>query len=280
MSDQASENGHEPVRPDLRGMTLVIKGAGDVASGVAHRLFMAHFTRILMTEIPEPLSVRRTVSFCEAVYDGRSSVEGVDAELIDNPGLAEAVWKRGAIAVMVDPHWSAVEIIKPRVVVDVIMAKRNIGTKRDEAPLVIGVGPGFTAPDDVHVVVESKRGHDLGKVIFNGSAEAYTGKPGPVMGYTTERVLRSPAAGMVRSVKKIGDEVKKGEVILYVGDEPIYGPFDGTLRGLIRDIPVASGEKVGDVDPRGIREYCYTVSDKARAIGGGVLEAVLHFANR
>jgi len=255
---------------------IVMKGAGDVATGIAHRLYMGGLTRLVMTEIPEPLSVRRTVSFSEAVYEGEAEVEGLKAVLIDRPELLGAVWEKKAVAVMVDPGWKIVETLRPDIVIDAIMAKRNLGTRKEEAALVIGVGPGFAAPADVHVVVESKRGHDLGRTIYDGSAEPYTGVPGIVAGHGVERVLRSPAAGRVKHVKAIGDEVKKDDIILYVDDTPVLGPFDGVLRGLIREIDVVAREKIGDVDPRGIRAYCYTISDKARAIGGGVLEAILH----
>ena len=264
----------------LGNLKIVMKGAGDVASGIAHRLFKANFTHILMTEIPEPLSVRRSVSFCEAVWEGAMEVEGVRAELIDNLGALTGVWERHCIAVIVDPRWTVIETLKPDVVIDAVMAKKNIGTKPQEAPLVIGVGPGFSAPEDVHAVVESNRGHNLGRTIYRGSAEPYTGVPGSVLGFTTERVLRSPAAGKVRHAKKIGDYIKKDEIVLYVGDVPVRGPFDGVLRGLIREIEVAAGEKIGDIDPRGLAEYCTTISDKARAVGGGVLEAVMHAVNR
>jgi xanthine dehydrogenase accessory factor len=254
---------------------IVVKGAGDVATGIAHRLYKARFTRLIMTEIPKPLCVRRTVAFSEAVYEGDMEVEGVKAVLVNGPEFLAGTWDKESVAVMVDPEWKVISVLKPDIVIDAIMAKRNLGTRKDEAKLVIGVGPGFTAPGDVHVVIESKRGHDLGKVIYEGSAEAYTGVPGIVMGHGAERVLRSPVAGKVKSVKAIGDDVKKDDIILYVDGIPVRGPFDGVLRGLIREIDVTAGEKIGDVDPRGIKEYCYTVSDKARAIGGGVLEAIL-----
>jgi xanthine dehydrogenase accessory factor len=259
---------------------IVIKGAGDVATGIAHRLHRARFTHLLMVEIPEPLCVRRAVAFSEAVYEGGAEVEGVKAVLIDGLRLLAKVWEKGAVAVMVDPEWKAVEALKPHIVIDAIMAKKNLGIRKEEAALVIGVGPGFTAPKDVDVVVESKRGHDLGKALYEGSAEPYTGFPGEVMGYSRERVLRSPVAGMVKHVKAIGDEVKKDDIILYVGDNQVLGPFDGVLRGLIREINVTAGEKIGDIDPRGIKEYCYTISDKARSIGGGVIEAILHWITR
>ena len=278
----AYQTGNKPAggAASLGALNIVMKGAGDVASGIAHRLFKANFTRILMTEIPEPLSVRRSVSFCEAVWEGVMEVEGVRAELIHDLGDLAGVWERGSIAVIVDPRWTVIGMLKPDIVIDAVMAKRSLGTKREEAPLVIGVGPGFSAPEDVHAVVESNRGHNLGRVIYQGRAESYTGVPGSVLGFTTERVLRSPVAGRVSHAKKLGDYVKKDEIVLYVGGVPIHGPFDGVLRGLIREIEVAAGEKVGDIDPRGAVEYCTTISDKARAVGGGVLEAVMHAVNR
>jgi xanthine dehydrogenase accessory factor len=263
----------------LSDLVVVLKGAGDVATGIAVRLFMSNITRVLMTEIPAPLCVRRSVSFSEAVYEGAAEVEGIKAELIGNLDDPGEVWGRRHVAVAVDQDWTTVGRLKPHVVIDAIMAKKNIGTKSHEAPLVIGIGPGFVAPRDVHVAVESNRGHNLGRTIYKGSTEMYTGVPGSVMGYTVERVLRSPIEGWVKNVKKIGDEVRVGEVVLYVGDEPVFATFDGILRGLIREIEVEAGEKVADVDPRGIKENCYTVSDKARAIGGGVLEAILHLIN-
>ncbi len=261
---------------EVSSCRIVIKGAGDVATGIAHRLYMANLCNILMLEIPQPLCVRRSVAFSEAVYEGHMEVEGVRAEKVGDVSLVDDVWQRKNVAVIVDPEWRTIGILKPHVVVDAIMAKRCLGTNRSEAPLVIGVGPGFAAPENVHVVVESKRGHHLGRAIRKGSAEPYTGAPGAVMGYTTERVLRSSKGGVIKHVSTIGDCLKKGEIVLYVGTEPVYSPFDGVLRGLIREIEVTAGEKIGDIDPRGIVDYCYTISDKARAIGGGVLEALLH----
>jgi xanthine dehydrogenase accessory factor len=160
------------------------------------------------------------------------------------------------------------------------MAKRNWGTKKTEAPFVIGVGPGFAAPADVHAVVESNRGHNLGRVIYDGAAEPHTGIPGPTMGYTSERVLRSPHDGLVKHVKTLGDSVKKGEIVLYVDETPVHANIDGLLRGLIREIRVKNNEKIGDIDPRGVKEYCFTITEKARAIGGGVLEAIMHEFNK
>ncbi|HEX2967373.1 MAG TPA: selenium-dependent molybdenum cofactor biosynthesis protein YqeB [Syntrophorhabdaceae bacterium] len=240
---------------------------------------MSGFRHMIMTEIPEPLCVRRTVSFCEAIYTGATEVEGVWADYAANISLIDSIWNRARIPVLVDPEWSSVASIKPDVIVDATMVKRNIGTRMDEARLVIGVGPGFTAGDDVHMVIESNRGHDLGRVIYSGTAEPYTGVPGSMMGYGKERVLRAPVSGQIKHFGKIGDIVKKDDPVLKIGDTTLLAPIDGVLRGLIREIVVDKGEKVGDIDPTGIIKHCYTITEKARAIGGGVLEAVMHVHN-
>jgi xanthine dehydrogenase accessory factor len=263
----------------MRDFKILIKGAGEMATGIAHRLFMANFKTIVMTEIPKPITVRRTVAFSEVIYERKQEVEGVKAEYAGNLEDVFDIWNRQHIAIMVDPEWRVIEELKPDVVVDAIMAKRNIGTKKDEASIVVGVGPGFYAPSDVHAVVESNRGHNLGKVIFSGFAEPHTGIPGPTMGYTKERVLRAPHKGTIKHAKVIGDEVKKGDLVLYVDETPVVASIDGTLRGLIREIDVEANEKIGDIDPRSIKEYCYTITEKARAIGGGVLEAIMHFSH-
>ncbi|MCX5807113.1 MAG: selenium-dependent molybdenum cofactor biosynthesis protein YqeB [Proteobacteria bacterium] len=262
----------------IQDLKIVIKGAGEMASGIACRLFMANLKQIVMTEIPKPLTVRRTVAFSEAIYEKEWTVEGVVAGLAMNADVIEKIWKENKIAVIVDPEWKIVEELKPDVVIDAIMAKRNIGTEKGEAPLVIGVGPGFSAPQDVHAVVESNRGHNLGRVFYSGAAEPYTGIPGPVMGYTTERVLRSPHEGLIKHVKTMGDQVKKGETVMFVNDTPVPAPFDALLRGLIREIHVKAEEKIGDIDPKATKEYCFIITEKARAIGGGVLEAIMHFS--
>lgn len=260
-------------------LSIVIKGAGEMASGIAHRLYRAGIRRIAMLEMAKPLSVRRLVSFCEAVYDGSAKVEGVESETASDAASIKMAWERGRIAVVVDPEWKTVGELSPDVVIDATMAKRNLGTTKNEAPFVIGVGPGFEAPGDVHVVVESNRGHDLGRVIYDGGAEPYTGVPGEMKGVGKERVLRAPLAGVVKHIRKLGDAVKEGEPVLFVDEAQVCAPFDGILRGLIREIKVDANEKVGDVDPRAKKEFCYTISDKARAIGGGVLEAMLHEYN-
>jgi xanthine dehydrogenase accessory factor len=275
-----SKKANDRERACLNELKIVIKGAGEMASGVARRLYMAGMRNILMTEIPEPLSVRRMVSFCEAIFEGKMEVEGVSAEHIQHVEGVRSVWEKQNIAVLVDPQWKSIGIVKPHVVIDATMVKRNLGTKKDEAPLVIGVGPGFKTGYDVHIVVESNRGHDLGRTIYEGAAEPYTGIPGQMMAYTKERVLRAPAAGRVKHLRVLGDSVKLGDPVLTVDNVTLLAPIDGILRGLIREISVVKNEKVGDIDPRGKVEYCHTISDKARAISGGVLEAIMHVYNQ
>ncbi len=279
IKERNQKKGHKK-QMRLNELVILIKGAGEMASGIAQRLYMAGIKKIVMTEIVKPLCVRRAVSFCEAVFEGKMSVEDVNAELVERFEEARAVWGRHNIAVIIDPEWSSINILKPHVVVDAIMAKRNLGTNKNEAPLVIGVGPGFNAPNDVHVVVESNRGHNLGRTIYKGGAEPYTGIPGQMMSYAKERVLRSPVAGTVKHIRALGDTVKEGDLILEIDSTPVLASIDGVLRGLIREIPVTVGEKMGDVDPRAKVEYCNTISEKARAIGGGVLEAIMHVYNK
>lgn len=263
----------------MRELKVVIKGAGEMASGIAHRLYRANIRQIVMTDIERPLCVRRAVSFCEALFEKTFAVEGVVAESVSDTDNTKVAWTRGNIGVIVDPNWSIVGSIKPDVVVDAIMAKKRTNTRRDEAQLVIGVGPGFSAPEDVHVVVESNRGHDLGRLIYKGQAEPYSGMPGLTAGYRKERVLRAPHAGRVRHVRSLGDQVEKGEIVLYVDNTPVDAAIPGVLRGLIREIDVWENEKLGDVEPRGETVDWHTISDKARAIGGGVLEAIMHEFN-
>ncbi|BAF59715.1 hypothetical protein PTH_1534 [Pelotomaculum thermopropionicum SI] len=254
----------------------VIKGAGDLATGVAYRLFKCGLD-VIMTEISRPLAVRRKVAFSEAVYDGEATVEGVKACLAGTVDQVFKLLEDRSIPVLVDPEAAIIKMICPDVVVDARMAKRNLGTAKDEAPLVIGLGPGFTAGVDVHAVVETCRGHSLGRVIYSGSAIPDTGRPGNVGGYTVERLLRAPAEGIIRTVKSIGDIVEKGETVAFVNDAPVVAAIPGVLRGLIRDgIEVKKGMKIGDIDPRKDSK-CDAISDKALAIGGGVLEAVFGY---
>jgi xanthine dehydrogenase accessory factor len=263
----------------MKNLNVLIKGAGEMATGIAHRLYRSHIARIVMTEIAEPLTVRRTVAFSEAVYEGEALVEGVEVKRIVGLDQLHGLWGAGGIGVIVDPEWGILKDLKPDVVVDAIMMKHYTGTKNDEAPLVIGVGPGFLAPDNVHAVIESNRGHNLGKVIMRGSAEPRTGIPGSTMGYTTERLLRAPHSGVIKHAKTLGDTVDKGDLVLYVNETPVYALIGGILRGLIGEIAVLENEKIGDIDPRWKKDYCYTITDKARAIGGGVLETIMHFYN-
>lgn len=260
-------------------LKILIRGAGEIASGVAYRLFQSHFS-ILMTEIPMPLSIRRAVCFSEAVFEGEAEVEGVVAVRVEAVEEIEGVWRQERITVLVDPDLTVRHEIPFDVVIDATLAKRNIGTFRGFAPLVIGLGPGFTAGEDVDCVIETNRGHHLGRVIDEGPAEPDTGTPGSTLGYTVERVLRAPAEGVFRGVKAIGDRIAAGETVGWVGDIPMTSRIEGVLRGILRDgVPVTRGMKSGDVDPRGQRINCFTISDKARAVAGGVLEAVLHRFN-
>lgn len=247
-----------------------------MASGIAHRLNRCHM-KVLITEVPAPTTVRRTVAFAEAVFQGRHAIEGVEAVKVSSLEEAHRVWKKGEIPIFVDPEAKVREAILPEVVVDAIMAKRNSGTNLSFAPLVIGVGPGFIAGRNVHAVVESNRGHNLGRVLWKGQAEEDTGVPAPVAGYTEQRVLRAPQKGLFQTAHEIGDPVNPGEVVARVNGHPVQAQIKGVLRGLLKDgISVEEGIKAGDIDPRGEREYCYLISDKARAIAGGVLEAILH----
>lgn len=253
---------------------VLIKGAGDIASGIAHRLFRCGF-RIVMTELTEPTVIRRPVSFAEAVYSGEHCVEGVRGVRCDSP--VEAV--RGTvdfIPVIVDPTAAIGKTLCPDAVVDAILAKRNTGTRLDDSTIVIGVGPGFTAGVDVHAVVETDRGHDLGRVIDVGSARADTGHPGEIGGHTTQRLLRSPCKGVFVATVAIGDMVQAGDCVGQVDGHPVVTSLAGVVRGILHDgLTVFQGMKIGDVDPRGERDYCFTISDKARAVGGGVLEALM-----
>ncbi|MGI6284774.1 hypothetical protein MHOCP_19810 [Moorella humiferrea] len=258
---------------------VVIKGAGDLASGVAHRLYKAGFA-VIMTEVPRPTAIRRTVAFAEAVYAGRVTVEGVTAGLAAGPEEALDKTRKGEIAILVDPEAKVIKALRPEIVVDAIMAKTNLGTRMDQAPIVIALGPGFIAGRDAHAVVETKRGHYLGRVIWEGEALPNTGIPGEVAGFSEERVLRAPADGVFKGLKTIGVAVTAGETVAVVGKVPLYARIDGVLRGILHDgLEVHKGMKVGDIDPRGERDYCFTISDKARAIAGGVLEAILHLLN-
>ncbi|MBQ1820815.1 MAG: EF2563 family selenium-dependent molybdenum hydroxylase system protein [Clostridia bacterium] len=259
---------------------ILIKGAGDLASGVAVRLAHCGFP-IVMTDLLHPTSIRRTVCFSEAIIRGACSVEDVTAVYAKTFSEIPAIIENGQIAVLADPDADSVHVLRPEIVVDAILAKRNLGTKITDAPVVVALGPGFTAGVDCHAVIETMRGHDLGRVISEGSAEPNTGIPGNIDGFTIERVLRAPKSGIFTEVLHIGDLVKQGDLIAKVDETCIFSPLDGVIRGLLPSgTSVSMGMKSGDVDPRPVLSHCYTVSDKARAIGGGVLEAILMMQRR
>ncbi|MDN0069172.1 selenium-dependent molybdenum cofactor biosynthesis protein YqeB [Collinsella ihumii] len=258
-------------------MLTFIRGAGDLATGIALRLHRAGIS-VVMADIAEPTCIRRTVAFSEAIRCGSACVEDVRASLGATPDELRAIVEQGEVAVAVDPNAELVTDLAPDAVVDAILAKRNLGTTMDMAPIVIGVGPGFTAGEDCHAAVETKRGHYLGRVLYTGSPIANTGVPGIIAGVGAKRVLRSPADGPFECVREIGDIVTAGEVVGRVAGEPMLATIDGVLRGLLAPgVPAFKGMKAGDIDPRGDASFVKTVSDKATAVGGGVLEALCHF---
>ena len=260
---------------------VLIKGAGDLASGVAYRLHRSGFP-LVMTELPTPTMVRRAVSFGQAVYDGETTVEGVTARRVESPHEAMALAQKGeVIPVLVDPKARSVPLLKPTVLVDGIMAKRNTGTHITDAPLVIALGPGFTAGVDCHAAIETNRGHWLARILYQGSPQPDTKTPGKVKGYTKGRVIRAPANGHLRPVARVGDRLRKGDLVGYVDGHEVRAMFDGVLRGLIHPaVQVTKGLKIGDLDPRDVDRHCFTISEKSLAIGGAVLEAILAWLNQ
>ena len=301
-----------------KNLLIICRGAGDLATGIIHRLHRAGH-RVIALETDYPAAIRRQVSFCEAVYDESAAVEGVTARLV--PALAdaetdtetysgendtpaahivsekwdssaiEAVLEAGEVPLLIDPKGESIALLKPDIVIDAIIAKKNLGTTINMAPLVIGVGPGFTAGQDVHLVIESMRGHNLARIITDGMAQPNTGVPGNIAGFTSERVIHAPAAGYIHDVRKIGDIVQKGDEIarIYPDKEsydnalseyvPVNATITGIIRGLIREgYYFRKGFKIADIDPRESEiTNCFTISDKARSIAGSVLEAVSAF---
>ncbi len=258
-------------------MFVVIRGGGDIATGIALRLWRSGMA-VCLCEIPAPTAIRRTVCFSEAVRLGETEVEGITARrcgIEEVPDLLE----QGIVPVLVDPAGESIPLLAPDVVVDAILAKRNLGTAMDMAPVVIGVGPGFTVGTDCHAAVETMRGHYLGRALYEGSPLENTAVPGLIGGYAGERVLRAPADGVFRAAREIGDQVRAGDVAGYVGDVPMVCTIGGVLRGILPDgTAVHKGMKSGDVDPRCEVSHCFCASDKALAVGGGVLEAILHLS--
>lgn len=259
-------------------MLVLIRGAGDIATGIALRLWRAHI-QVVMTDIARPTAIRRTVCFSEAIVHGEVTVENVTARRAADAAEALELLQQGILPVLIDPECACKEQLKPDALVDAILAKRNLGTAMTDAPVVVAVGPGFTAGVDCHAVVETMRGHYLGRAIYDGPATPNTGIPGLIGGFAGERVLRAPADGVFHQLVEIGAQVKLGDIAATVNGEPMVCTLDGVLRGILADgTPVFKGMKAGDIDPRCAIEHCYCASDKALAVGGGVLEAILNLS--
>lgn len=264
---------------------IIVRGGGDLATGTIYRLHQAGY-HVLVLEVKQPLAIRRYVSFCQAIYDGEIEVEGVKACRVDTLDECQQIFAEGKIPVYIDENATAIDILKPEVVVDAILAKKNLGTNRKMAPLTIALGPGFEASKDVDAVIETKRGHHLGRIYYQGCAIKNTGIPGIIAGYGKERVMHSGVHGIFQPVKMIGDVVKKGEVIAHIQNEDglheAYASLDGVLRGILQaglDIP--KGMKIADIDPRlESANHCFTISDKARCISGSVLEVICRYENQ
>lgn len=265
----------DEIRKTPERKIAVVRGGGDLATGVIYRLWRAHFD-VLCLEIERPLVVRRTVSAAQAVFDGEHRIENMNTVKIDSLEQFPSVAARGEVAVLVDPEGDCIPKIRPDLLVDAIMAKRNMGTHKKMAKLVLAIGPGYSAPRDVHGVVETKRGHFLGRLITDGEPAPNTGIPGMEMGYGIERLLRAPAPGRVEAVREIGDRVAAGHLIAMVGGAELRARIPGVLRGLIHpSVDVETGLKIGDIDPRDEPSHCFTITDKALAIAGGILEGVM-----
>ena len=259
---------------------IIVRGGGDLATGIIQKLHRSG-NAILILDVEHPTAIRRGVSLCEAVVHGEKTVEDITACKIDSFDEIENIWEQGKIPILADPQGLSIEKLKPMAVVDAIIAKKNLGTYKDMAPITIGVGPGFVAKEDVDIVIETNRGHNLGRLILNGPAEKNTGIPGNIMGYTEERVIHAPAGGEVIHIHDIGDVVKKDETIAKIGETLVKSKLDGILRGLIANHTVVhKGMKIADVDPRKNPGDCITISDKARNIGGGVLEAFYYLKTK
>ena len=259
---------------------VVVRGGGDIASGSIQKLYRSGF-KLIILEVDKPTAIRRNVAFSDAIYNGETSVEGIKAIKVSNIEEINEAHKNNIIPIMIDSEGKIIEEIKPIAVIDAILAKKNIGTKKSMAPITIALGPGFEAGVDVDVVIETMRGHNLGRLIFEGYAMPNTGVPGEIGGYSKERVIYSKSDGVIKNASKIGDIVNKDDVLAYIDETEVKSPISGLLRGLIKDGTwVYKGLKIGDVDPRlkEVENYT-TISDKARNIGGGVLEALLMMKN-
>jgi len=254
---------------------VVIRGGGDLATGAAARLHRAGFA-VILTELLRPLVLRRTVALAEAVFSGETQVEDLLGRRAGSPAMARDLALQGVLPVLIDPECDCLSELRPAALVDGRMRKLPNELGQDAAPLVVGLGPGFVAGADCHAVVETRRGHRLGRVLWQGSAEADTRVPEAVGGQAARRVLRAPVDGFVEGLVEIGDPVREGQVVIRMAGAEVRAPFDGVLRGLVHPgVEVPAGTKIGDVDPRGVPAYCWEISDKALAVGGGVLEALL-----
>ncbi|MDV4152704.1 selenium-dependent molybdenum cofactor biosynthesis protein YqeB [Clostridium sp. AL.422] len=259
---------------------VVVRGGGDIASGTIQKLYRSGF-KVIILEVEKPTAIRRNVAFSDAIYNGETSVEGIIAIRVNNINEMNEAHKNNFIPILVDPEGKIINEVKPLVVIDAILAKKNLGTNKNMSPITIALGPGFKAGKDVDVVIETMRGHNLGRLIFDGYAMPNTGVPGEIGGYSKERVIYSDSDGVIRNISSIGEIVNKNDVLAYIGKNEVRAPIDGLLRGLIKDgTTVYKGLKIGDVDPRlkEVENYT-TISDKARNIGGGVLEALLIMKN-
>jgi len=272
---------HNDATTNIHDTLVAVKGAGDLASGVMHRLARAGFS-VMATELAEPTVVRRTVSFAEAIMQESMTVEGVTARRAASPDEIRTIIAQGMIPIVVDPDGVMLRALRATVLIEATLSKHNTGVNMNDAPIVIALGPGYEAGKDVHAVIETNRGHNLGRVYLEGCAEANTGVPGAIGGYTSERLLKAPAAGTFYGTRQIGDIAQAGETVAVIKtndghDAPVVAAIRGVVRGLLRDgLHVREGMKVGDIDPRAAREHCFTISDKSRAVAGGALEAILY----
>ena len=259
---------------------VIVRGGGDVATGTIQKLNRVGFD-VLVLEIEKPTCIRRNVAVAQAIFDGEIQIEDIRAVRCENIDQIQRAFDKKMIAVAVDPEGKLIEKLKPICLIDGILAKKNFGTNKKMAPITIGLGPGFEAGIDVDLVIETNRGHDLGRLIFEGPAAVNTGNPGNINGFTTERILRAPASGKVHIIKDLGSVVKKGDVVAEVAGKEVLAGLDGMVRGMINEgLEVYSGMKIGDVDPRVIPRNAKTISDKARLIGGGALEGLLIMKRR
>lgn len=269
---------NKPIFPDY---LTIVRGAGDIATGAIHRLYRAGFP-VIVLDIANPSAIRRKVSFCEAVFDGIATIEGITCTLVHSADEARELAMKGELPLLIDESGDCISELKPKILVDAILAKKNIGTVRSMADFVVALGPGFTAgngADDVHCVIETMRGHNLSRLIYDGAPLPNTGVPGVIAGVAAERVIHAPASGKIKLLHDISDIVEKGDTLAMIGDVPVPATITGVLRGIIRDgYPVTTGLKIADIDPRKEQQKnCFTISDKSRAIGGSVLEAVMAY---